>query len=311
MNEKIISQVINQIMNLIPAFHDTFIHFLFGTPGNERFLLSFINAILEADNQKPVVSVKMTNPFNPQTFAKDKYTILDVKAIDEGGGIFVIEFQSWKHMAFEERLYYYCCKTFCLQIKVGYNYDKLVMVIGIAIVAYPLNDDKLPGVLSSFSFTCKKNQERVFANGNGIEIHLLEVTDEKAELFSTLPTSLRSWANFFHYSHRKSEQEMMLLLETPETREAYKQYLLFNQDDELRALDNAHEQFMIGYSMDIDVAHQTGIAEGEIRGEIRGEIKGKVEGKVEDALSMKRLGFNASDIMKVTGLSFDEIERLA
>jgi hypothetical protein len=104
---------------------------------------------------------------------------------------------------------------------------------------------------------------------------------------------------FFYYSHRKSEQEMMLLLGTPETREAYKQYLLFNQDDELRALDNAHEQFMIGYSMDIDIAHQNGLAEG------------KVEGKEETALNMKHLGYDASDIMRVTGLSFDEIERLA
>jgi len=33
----------------IPAYRDTFIHFLFGTPGNEPLLLDFLNAILESD----------------------------------------------------------------------------------------------------------------------------------------------------------------------------------------------------------------------------------------------------------------------
>ena len=71
----------------IPAYRDTFVHFLFGTPGNESILLNFLNAVLESDEQPPAKSVVANNPFNPQTFVTDKFTILDVKATDERGDI--------------------------------------------------------------------------------------------------------------------------------------------------------------------------------------------------------------------------------
>ncbi|MCL2624997.1 MAG: Rpn family recombination-promoting nuclease/putative transposase [Planctomycetaceae bacterium] len=50
---------------LIPAYRDTFVHFLFGTPGNEPILLHFLNAVLESDGQSPAKSVVAKNPFNP------------------------------------------------------------------------------------------------------------------------------------------------------------------------------------------------------------------------------------------------------
>ena len=59
----------------IPAYRDTFVHFLFGTPGNEPILLHFLNAVLESDGQPFAKSVVARNPFNPQTFVTDKYTI--------------------------------------------------------------------------------------------------------------------------------------------------------------------------------------------------------------------------------------------
>jgi hypothetical protein len=55
----------------IPAYRDTFVHFLFGTPGNEPILLHFLNAVLESDGQLPAKSVEMRNPFNPQTFVTE------------------------------------------------------------------------------------------------------------------------------------------------------------------------------------------------------------------------------------------------
>ena len=37
---------------LIPAYRDTFVHYLFGTPGHEPILLHFLNAVLENDGQQ-------------------------------------------------------------------------------------------------------------------------------------------------------------------------------------------------------------------------------------------------------------------
>jgi hypothetical protein len=63
----------------IPAYRDTFVHFLFSSPGNEPILLAFLNAVLESDGQSPAKSVEMRNPFNPATFVTDKYTIVCLK----------------------------------------------------------------------------------------------------------------------------------------------------------------------------------------------------------------------------------------
>ncbi|GHT41131.1 hypothetical protein FACS189443_2480 [Planctomycetales bacterium] len=288
---------------LIPAYRDTFIHFLFATPGNEDILLDFLNSILENDDQKQVKSVKPSNPFNPQTFVTDKYTILDVKATDDTGGIFVVEFQSWEHAAFENRMLYYCCKSFCLQIGEGEEYTVLKLVIGIAIVAYPLKDKELPDVHNSFRLTAKKNPKRVFADGSGIEIHTLEVIDEKENLFSELKPRLRSWANFFHYADKKSEAEMTALLDNPVTKRAYEKYKQFNQDEKMRALDNAHQQYLHDYATDVGTAHRKGKAEGLAEGEAKRNL--------ETAVKMKSKGFELSDIADITGLSTAEIEGLS
>ena len=91
---------------LIPAYRDTFVHYLFGTPGHEPILLDFLNAVLENDGQQPVQSVEMRNPFNPATFVTDKFTILDIKATDMRGDIFAVEFQTSERAAFAKRMTY-------------------------------------------------------------------------------------------------------------------------------------------------------------------------------------------------------------
>ena len=78
--------------------------FLFGLPGNEPILLHFLNAVLESDGQPFAKSVVARNPFNPQTFVTDKYTILDIRATDERGDIFVVEFQTSDRVTFADRL---------------------------------------------------------------------------------------------------------------------------------------------------------------------------------------------------------------
>ncbi len=45
------------------------------------------------------------------------------------------------------------------------------------------------------------------------------------------------------------------------------------------------------------------------RGEKRGKIKGKIEAKIEDAKKMLALGFSVEDIIKVTELSKENLEK--
>ena len=123
---------------LIPAYRDTFIHFLFGTPGHEPILLDFLNAVLENDGQQLAQSVEMRNPFNPATFVADKFTILDIKATDMRGDIFAVEFQTSERATFARRMTYNACKSFSRQMSSGDEYTVLRAVIAIAVVTFEM-----------------------------------------------------------------------------------------------------------------------------------------------------------------------------
>jgi len=247
----------------IPAYRDTFVHFLFGSPGNESILLNFLNAVLESDGQPPAKSVVAKNPFNPQTFVTDKYTILDVKATDERGDIFAVEFQTSERATFADRLTYYGSRTFGGQMYKGDPYSVLRAVIAIAVTTFEMFP-QLESIHNSFYLTAKADPKIIFTRL--LQMHTLEVTKEKIDRVVLLPSILAAWVIFIFYSHLKTEDEMtMLLKDQPELIKAYEQYQLFNHDERLRALDEAHQRFLHDLATDIEEAHEKGVAEGEAK----------------------------------------------
>jgi len=68
----------------------------------------------------------------------------------------------------------------------------------------------------------------------------------------------------------------------------------FNQDERLRAIDEAHQRYLHDLATDIEEAHE----------------RGRSERDMEIARNMKNDGFDAGIISRMTGLSLIEIERL-
>ncbi|MDR2171553.1 MAG: Rpn family recombination-promoting nuclease/putative transposase, partial [Planctomycetaceae bacterium] len=219
---------------LIPAFRDTFIHFLFATLGNEYLLLDFVNSVLENDGQPLIKSITVQNPFNPKTFVVDKNSILDFKAISEDGNVFVVEFQTGERSFFTDRMLYYCSRTYSSQLHEGVAYTLLHRVIGISLVTYILFSN-LISPHNSFFLRATSNHDVIFSEG--MQMHVLELAEAKVGLFSQLKTNLRCWMIFFYYADKKSEEEMSLLLrDNPRVENAYIEYKRFNASSELREL---------------------------------------------------------------------------
>jgi predicted transposase/invertase (TIGR01784 family) len=272
----------------IPAYRDTFVHFLFGSPGNEPVLLHFLNAVLESDGQSDAKSVEIRNPFNPATFITDKYTILDVKATDERGDIFVVEFQTSERKTFADRMTYYGCRAFGGQMYRGAAYSELNAVIAIAVTTFEMFP-QLESIHNSFRLTAKANPNVVFTDH--LQMHILEAAEEKIDRISLLPSALGAWINFFYYSHLKSEGEMTTLLQDqPIVWQAYGQYRQFNQDERLRALDEAHQRYLHDYATDMEEAVE--------------------KRSTEIARNLKNMGLSPSDIAQATGLPLSEVETM-
>jgi len=277
---------------LIPAYRDTFVHFLFGTPGNEPLLMHFLNAVLESDGQSPTASVEVRNPFNPATFVTEKWTILDVKATDEQGAIFMVEFQTSERQAFADRMTYYGCRSFGGQMFQGTAYSTINTVIAIAVTTFEMFR-QLRSIHNSFRLTAKADSRVVFTNK--LQMHILEAAKEKLDRVSELPPALGAWINFYFYSHLKSEVEMTALLQDqPIVQQAYGKYQQFNRDERLRAVDEAHQRYLHDRATDMEESHE----------------KGRFKEKIEIARNMKRKGYPMDDIVEMTGLSSVEIDRL-
>jgi len=276
------------VARLIPATRDTFVHFLFGTPDNEPILLHLLNAIFESDDQPFSKSVEIRNPFNPATFVTEKYTILDVRAKDERGDIFFVEFQTSEKTAFADRMTYYGGRAFGGQMLSGDPYTSLRPVIGIAVTTFEMFR-LLESIHNTFLLMAKANPKVIFTHL--LQMPVLEATKEKIDRVSLLPPPLGAWINFFYYSHLKSEDEMSTLLQGhPVVQQAYGKYQQFNQDERLRALDEAHQQYLHDQATELEAA--------------------QIRGKVEVARNMKRDGVDLNFIAKYTGLASDVISRL-
>jgi predicted transposase/invertase (TIGR01784 family) len=126
---------------------------------------------------------------------------------------------------------------------------------------------------------------------------------EKIDRVLELPPKLGAWTNFYYYSHLKSEAEMTTLLQGhPMVQQAYGQYLQFNQDEKLRALDEAHQRFLHDMATDIEEAREGGRSEGiEIGLDSR---------NIEIARNLRDKGCEPGFIAEITGLSSAEIDQI-
>lgn len=249
---------------LISPTADTFIHYLFASPGNEHILLSFVNAVRDSVRLPPVKVVQVLSPFNPQTFAMEKLSIIDIKAVVDNHHLVVIEFQMAKQSAFARRALYYWAKTFSTQLSYGENYKKLSPVTMIILTRFLLFGE-LDNLHNLFWITAQDNPEILFTDC--LQIHTLELEDTKLGQLPAIKKPLRGWLEFFYYADKKSEEEMKGLLETsgaPALGEAYDIYIRFNQNPELRHLNDMREMYLHDITTETDFARE----EGEIKGKV-------------------------------------------
>ncbi|MFT4923987.1 MAG: putative transposase/invertase (TIGR01784 family) [Phenylobacterium sp.] len=114
-------------------FIDPTIDFVFklilGTIGNENLLIDFINRIINPAS--PIVSVTYINPVNEKQHEKDKFSVVDIKAIDGNGIKYQIEVQLTEPSFLADRMLYTWSSIYHTQAIKGKQFDKLKPVISI------------------------------------------------------------------------------------------------------------------------------------------------------------------------------------
>lgn len=300
-------------MKFVDPKNDVAFRKIFGDESKKEILISFLNNILcFAGTDKEIVDITIQNPYQVPKLTGLKETILDIKAVDKRNIRYIIEMQVFHTAAFEKRVLYYVSKAYSLQLDKAENYPKLNQVIFLGFLNFELFKETTD--YATRHLILEEN-----TNGHyfkDFELNFVELPKFTVEL-DQLKNIKEKWIYFV-----KNAGDMTMIpkeLEAPlELKEAFE---AANQmtwsKEELDAYDT-RGMLIQDERGRVEYAHEEGLKSGFEKGEKSGLEKGKKEGldeglkkgKVEMAKTLKENGVDISLIVKSSGLSIEEIEKL-
>lgn len=262
---------------------------IFGEEASKPLLLDFLNALLPQQNKIFDLTFKNTEQLGQTDL--DRKAIYDIYCESENGEKFIVELQKAKQNYFKERTIYYSTFPIREQAEKGeWNYN-LKAVYCVGILDFTFDDYETEPEKSEVVHTIKlKNQNGKTFYDKLTYIYLEMPNFSKTE--SDLNTRLDKWLYFI--KHLEDFQTIPTIFKDEVFTKAFEKAELakFNQT-ELDSYENSLKTYR-----DLKAVIDTAFDEG------------KIERTVEIAKSAKQMGLSTADIIKLTGLSKDEIKKL-
>ena len=279
---------------------------IFGVEENKDLLMSFINSVVSEEDK--VADLTILNPYNPQNFANDKLSILDVKARGENGKLFNIEIQIANEGDYDKRALFYWAKLYTEQLQSGEDYSKLAKAIGIHILNFHsiTGDDKYH---NCFHVTEKDTGKRYFKD---LELHTIELdkfesnVEQLQDLIAKIKSALDVWLAFLTKHQLINKDALPPALNNHELNHDLKKALgvleIMNLTKEEQYAYEDREKWLRIEANTLKKAKEEGIEEGIAEGR---EVR-----ENEIAINMLKQNLDHSLISSVTGLSADAILKL-
>ncbi|MBN2260146.1 MAG: Rpn family recombination-promoting nuclease/putative transposase [Clostridiales bacterium] len=256
---------------------------LFGEPGNEEILKSFLEAVLG-------IKILKVAPRRDTILLKDiqseKTGILDVRATLDSNKEINIEMQVNPDNNMFKRTFFYTSKLYTEGFEAGKMYNELKKVISINILSHDF-------LKSNRCHTIYKlaNQDNNSEDYNEVvEIHFIET--RKLILDHEVQTDLRDWIRFID----SEEDEVINVLsdENKDIKVAKEKLEWLSRDEETRIIAENRAKYLSDLNSSIACA----------------KAEGKAEGKAEIVKRMINNGITAEDIVSMTGIDKKEIDQI-
>jgi predicted transposase/invertase (TIGR01784 family) len=279
---------------------------LFGVDKNKDLLLSLINSMLTEEDKISTVTIK--NPYNLPDYLDGKLSVLDIKAEDEKGRRYNIEMQIVGHDDYGLRTLFYLAKAFIEQIGASGKYQDLHKTIVINIVDFEFfeepvdenpNDKKEKRYHREVGFRDIKTLEK-YPQLDYFSVHFVELPKYNNDI-NKVKTTLERWITFLNKAGELKKDNLPKELDTDEIKKAVEELTIMYLDDNEKAYYERQQIFL----MDEKARLESAKARLE-----RAENKGKLEKSLEIAKLLKQNGVETELIIKSTGLSKEQIEKL-
>jgi predicted transposase/invertase (TIGR01784 family) len=285
-------------MKFVDITNDMAFRKIFGNDTKKKTLISFLNAVIDFPKNQQIIDVEITNPYQLGKLSGGKSTIVDVKAKDQKGNLFIVEMQVAEFDFFHKRILYYTSQSYVAQIDKGVLYDKLKPVYFIGILEFEIG--KNTSYFSRHKVLNVETKEQVIQD---VEFNFIELPKFDKKI-NELETSIDQWIYFI-----KNAENLTLIPESVKDEGLKEAYTEANQQNWSKAELEDYERASI---KERDEQGRIEFAEKKatLKGILKGKLVGKLEGKLEMARLMKVGGEEIDKIMKYTGLTKEEIEKL-
>jgi predicted transposase/invertase (TIGR01784 family) len=181
-------------MKFVDIKNDIAFRKIFGNENKKEILISFLNAVLKLESQNKIKTITLLNPFQLPKIKGLKVTVIDVKATDERGNIFIIEMQVTDKKGLDKRIQYYGAKAYSSQIESGDEYPKLKPMIFIGILDFEYFTS--PNYISCHLIMDSETGERKFKD---LEFNFIELQKFTKEL-NQIDNLVDKWIYFIKNS---------------------------------------------------------------------------------------------------------------
>ena len=283
----------NKKIELLNPKSDYVFKRIFGHVGNEEITKDLLNAILE----NKIMKIELDkNPILEKDLLDDKIGILDIKAKGDNDTNINIEMQVVDKKNIEKRLLFYWSKMYIQGIKESDDYEKLEKSLIILFTDYEL--EKLKNIekyVTQWNIREKHNTQIVLTNV--FEIYIIEMKKykEKEE-----KTELDLWLKFLE------NPGVMKMGENKSVDKAKKVLEEISQDERERYLAELRQKYIMDQKAIADAGYDKGVNQGRKEG----LEQGKQQEKLEIAKKLKEIKLPIEEIIDITGLSKEEIEKL-
>ena len=278
-------------MELLKPTNDYVFKRIFGQKKNSDILKDLLQAILpnwNIKNVEPRQEVQLETDF-----ITDKVCRLDILATLDDGTKVDIEMQMRNYNDIEARSLFYTTREYHQSLENGQDYIEIPKSIGIWISNFNVFNDE--GPFHEIVRLRRDYENQIFTDK--IEMHYLQLPKFKQKC-KRISNKLEEWLTFISFEN----MEELKMIENEKVKKAEEVLEYLSGDEAERRIAYLRETAEIDRKFAMTAARDQGRAEGR--------SEGKIEEKIETAKKMLAEEMDINLIIKITGLTKDEIEKL-
>ena len=277
--------------------NDFFFKKIFGSAGSEKITKSLLEAILKID----ITAIDLDkNPITEKEVLDDKLGVMDIRLEINGNIDCDVEMEMVNRGNIEIRLMRYVSKIFIRGLKVGEDYIEAKDSIAILVANFELAKHKdVKKILTEYEMREKDYGNIVLTDK--IKVYILELP--KIERMKSEDKNLNLWIKFIKDLEVKKladnkEKDEKLEETIKAIQEAKEKYEELCQDEHARYIAELREKYVEETASVRQMGYEEGLETGQ-------EKEKKKTAKI-----MKDKKYSIDEIMQITELSKEEIEKL-